>query len=168
MLRVKSYQLKSILILSIFKIFLALGIVTLYLTESRERFTVHFFILFGIIIFFTILQMLICFLTLKKAVVDYNGISVLNKRDTKLIAWAEIKEFSYHNELIILEPHTLKIVCAGNQLLFGEDFLNIHISLKKYKQAVKYIPSEILNSNTLFLYPSTYLYEKDQYKLYDK
>ena len=168
MVNVKSYDLKSILILSLFKIFLLIGMIMLYLSEDKARFIICFRILLSIEVIFTIIQLLIYFLTLKKIVINFDGINILNGTNKKLIFWEEIKKFSYYNELVILEPRTLKIVCEDNNLLLGRNYSNIHISLKQYKQAVKYIPSEILNNNTLFLYETKELYEKDKYQLYTK
>ena len=91
------------------------------------------------------------------------GITIFDKSNKKNISWNEIKLFTYYNVILILEPNTLKVKYGNNEILLDS---NIHMSLKKYKKAIKFIPKEIIEKNELFLYETTYLYKQDKYKLY--
>lgn len=168
MIRVRSYDLKSILILSIFKIFLLIGIIMMFFSKKNDEqiIIVHIAIILGFIVFLSILQILIYLFTIKKVLIDSYGINIYEKSNKKTILWNEVKLFTYYNEIIILEPNTLKVKYGKNEILLGENHSNIHISLKKYKEAIKFIPKDIIKNNDLFLYETTYLYKQDKYKLY--
>ncbi|MBQ4510687.1 MAG: hypothetical protein II984_08190 [Clostridia bacterium] len=169
MIRIRSYDLKSILILSVFKIFLLIGIIMMFLSKNDdEQIIVHVAIILGFIGFLFMLQILIYLLTYKKVLIDAFGITICEKSNKKTILWNEVKLFTYYNEMVILEPNTLKVKYGNNEILLGKNYSNIHISLKKYKEAINFIPKEILKNNDLFLYETLYLYKQDKYKLYSK
>lgn len=165
MIKAKSYDLKSILCLTIFKIFSLIVILMMLLGKKNDEEIpiIQITIILGIIGFLSILQILIYLLTLKKLLINNLGITIFDKSNKKNISWNEIKLFTYYNVILILEPNTLKVKYGNNEILLDS---NIHMSLKKYKKAIKFIPKEIIEKNELFLYETTYLYKQDKYKLY--
>ena len=151
MVTAKSYDLKSIFILSFINVFYIFGLTMMCISpDENQRNIEALMIVGGLILLFCILQLIIYLATLKKLQINYDGVTILRKADKKTILWKDIQLFSYYNEPFILEPNTLKIVYGNNELLLGEHYSNIHISYKIYKKAVAYIPTEFLN-NTLFL-----------------
>lgn len=170
MIKVRSYDLKSILILTIFKIFLLIGILMMFFSKKNDEqiLIVHITIILGIIIFLSMLQILIYLFTSKKLLINDFGITIFEKSIKKNISWNEIKLFTYYNEIVILEPNTLKIKYGNDEILLGKNYSNIHISLKNYKKAINFIPKEIMEKNELFLYETAYLYKQDKYQLFKK
>ena len=167
MIKIKSYDLKSILILSIFKISLLIGIIMLFFSkDANEQIIVPIVIILVVVVFFTILQVIIYFATLKKLLIDSNGIVVYEKNNKKTILWKQVKLYTFYNEIIILEPNTLKVIYDDNKILLGKNYSNIHISLKQYKESINFIPKDIIKGNELFLYETIYLFKQDKYKLY--
>ena len=168
MIKVRSYDLKSILLLTIFKIFLLIGMLMMYLSEKDdgEIPIIQIAIILGFIGLLSMLQILIYLLTLTKLLINDFGITIYGKSNKKNISWYEIKLFTYYSEIFMLEPNILKVKYGNNKILLGKDSSYIRISLKKYKRAIKFIPKEIIEKNKLFLYETTYLYERDKYKLY--
>ena len=128
-------------------------------------------IILSIFIVNCLLQIVIYLVSLNKLIINYDGVHILKKSTERLISWDKIKLYTYYNEVLLFEPHTLKILVSNNnekKLLLGNNYSNIHISLKKYKKTLKFIPKNILENNKLFLYETEYLYEKDKYKLQKK
>ena len=168
MIKAKSYDLKSILILTIIKIFLLIVILMMLFSKKNDEeiHIIHITIIFGSIGFLSMLQILIYLLTLKKVLINNLGITIFEKSNKKNISWNEIKLFTYYNEIVILEPNTLKVKYGNNETLLGKNYSNIHMSLKKYKKAIKFIPKEIIEKKELFLYETAYLYKQDKYKLF--
>ena len=86
MIRIRSYDLKSILILSVFKIFLLIGIIMMFLSKNDdEQIIVHVAIILGFIGFLFMLQILIYLLTYKKVLIDAFGITICEKSNKKTI-----------------------------------------------------------------------------------
>ena len=167
MLEIKSFDLKSILMLSIFKIVTIVVSVIIYISDTKDIGSfMCITICLALILSFSLLQFFIYLRSLKSISISNEGITVRKKTDEKTIPWEKIKLFAYYNEIIILEPNTLKVVCTDDTLLSGEYVSDIHVTLKKYKQAIQYIPRVLLEKDDLLLYETTYLREIDKYDLY--
>lgn len=168
MIKVRSYDLKSILALSILKLFIFILGLMIFITskDDNSHFMIYGLIVLGIIILISISQLVIYLVTFKKIVINDKGIIIFKKTNNKTILWKEIKLFTYYSEIVVLEPNTLKIKCHDNKILLGRNYSDIHISLKKYKEAIKLIPNEIVKNNELLLYETPFLLKQDKYKLF--
>ena len=168
MISIKSYDLTAILIISLLKMMLLFPSVMMYLCQDRFLGAIT---TLSIFLLLSTIQIAVYFATLKKVRIDHVGVTVLKKSNKETILWSEIKLFYYYNEPLLLQPNTVQIFHGDDKMLLGDDhyhYSRIRLSLKKYKEAIKLIPSEILENNKLFLYPSTELYEWDKYHLYEK
>ena len=166
MVSIKSFDLKAVLLASVVNaLFLFYLIMMLLTNNNRVQNTIACVAVLTIIALCTVIQVTIL-LTAKKLTIDSCGITVYEKSGKKVILWNEVKLFTYYSEIILLEPNTLKVIYGNNEMLLGTNYSYIHISLQKYKEAISFIPEEIIKNNSLFLYETMYLYEQDKYGLY--
>lgn len=166
MIKTCGFDLKSILLLSILKIGVSFCAIMLWIFNQNTL--VSTIVVCALIGILCITQLVVYLTTAKQVYIDNNGIRVIGRKVKIQILWEDVKLFSYHNEIVILEPATLKILYGENKLLSDNRYSDIHISLKKYKAAIKYIPKHILQNKKLFLYETDVLYDKDKYDLYKK
>lgn len=133
--------------------------------QETEKMIITTIIILCLVIFCSVAQLIIYFSTLKHLLINEDGIIIFSKSNVQKLVWDDVKLFTYYSEVVILEPNTLKIVYNDNKLLLSKNYSNIHVSLKKYKMLIKFIPPQILENNHLFLYETEYLYNNDKYKL---